>query len=225
MEEEIWKDVKGYEGFYKVSNMGRVKSLEREVLYSNGRIHKYGERILSTFTNKKGYITVCLCKNGVCKVKRLHQVVLSAFYDRPQGMDSINHKDENKANNRLDNLEYCTSEYNLNYGTRAERISRKQINDKNRSTKVCQYTKEGQLVSIYPSIKEAMRQTGADVRRISACCNGYRKTEKGFVWTYFKDDFNEQKRKYRLYLNKLSKTQSRRSEDTLVSRKTNVTSR
>lgn len=184
MQEEVWKDVKGYEGFYKVSNMGRVKSLEREVLYSNGRIHKYGEKILSTFANKKGYVTVCLCKNGVCEVKRLHQVVISAFYDRPHGMNSINHKDENKANNRLDNLEYCTSKYNSNYGTRTERYRAKVINDKRRSKKISQLTLEGDFIRTFPSLGEVFRVYGFQSAHISSVANGKSKSAYGYKWQW-----------------------------------------
>lgn len=184
MEQEVWKDIKGYEGFYQVSNMGRVKALEREVLYSNGRRHKYGERFLSTFTNHKGYVTVCLCKNGVCTAKRLHQVVIGAFYERPYGLNSINHKDENKQNNRLDNLEYCTSKYNSNYGTRAERYKEKVTNDPRRSKRVIQTNLDGDFIREFPSLREIEREFGYEPVHIRDVCNGKQKTSYGFKWKW-----------------------------------------
>lgn len=200
---EIWKDIKGWEGCYKVSNKGRVKALNRDVLYSNGKVYKYRERIMKAKVNKSGYVTVCLSKNGYYCNKRLHQLVIAAFLDRPKGCGQINHKDENKQNNELSNLEYCTGKYNNNYGTRNKRVAEKQMNDPTRSVSVSQYTTEGELINVFPSIKEAFRKIGADVRRISACCNGFRKTEKGFVWAYSNDGFQGQKKRYRLYLDSL----------------------
>lgn len=205
LEGEIWKNIKGWEGYYMVSNKGRVKSLSREVLYSNNRKHKYKGRIMKAKVNKKGYVTVCLSQNGYYCSRRLHQLVIAAFLDRPNGYDQINHKDENKQNNELVNLEYCTGRYNNNYGTKAKRAAEKQMNDPNRSISIYQYTIDGELIDMFPSMKEAFRKTKADVRRICACCNGYRKTENGYVWAYSNEGYQEQKRKYRLYLDSLKK--------------------
>ena len=114
---EEWKDIKGYEGLYQISNLGRIKSL------NYNRTKK--EKILSNSTNRKGYLFVILYKNGKKKSFKVHRLVAIHFIENPNNYFQVNHKDENKSNNRVDNLEWCTQEYNLNYGTRNKRISEK----------------------------------------------------------------------------------------------------
>lgn len=104
MNNEIWKDIKGYEGIYQVSNLGRVY---------NSKYHRF----LSTPTNrKKKYVDVALNKNGVAKSYKVHRLVADAFIPNPNNLPFVNHKDENPSNNCVDNLEWCTNEYNLKYG-------------------------------------------------------------------------------------------------------------
>ena len=112
--EEIWKDIQGYEGLYRVSNLGRVKSF-----------HKAKEHILSPGKDKDGYFQVQLYKNGINKMRKVHRLVAQAFISNPNNLPQINHKDENKQNNNVDNLEWCTNEYNHNYGTAVKRAAEK----------------------------------------------------------------------------------------------------
>jgi hypothetical protein len=117
---EEWRDIKGYEGLYQVSNLGRVKSLSRTIERS-----KYGsifvsEKILST-NSTKGYLYVSLCKCGKQKRVRVHRLVAEAFIPNQDNLPEVNHKDENKENNAVSNLEWCTNKYNCNYGTGRER--------------------------------------------------------------------------------------------------------
>ena len=120
-ENEVWKDVVGYEGLYKVSNKGHVYSVERK----NSRGIKCGGRILKQ-TISSGYLKLFLYKNGMRKNKYVHRLVAKAFIPNPNNYLEINHKDEDKTNNYVENLEWCTSKYNSNYGTRNERASQKQ---------------------------------------------------------------------------------------------------
>ena len=120
-EQEIWKDVVGYEEFYKVSNKGNVRSVARKD--SIGR--KCGGRVLKPLNHRHGYLQVDMYKNGKVKRKYIHRLVAEAFNPNPKGFLEINHKDENKSNNELSNLEWCTREYNVNYGTLIERLSKK----------------------------------------------------------------------------------------------------
>lgn len=112
--EEIWKDIIGYEGLYQVSSLGRVRSLDR---YDSNN-HFLKGRILKLSANGKGYLKVALNSNGKAKTYSVHRLVLQSFIPNPDNLPQVNHKDENKTNNNVDNLEWCDNSYNLNYGTR-----------------------------------------------------------------------------------------------------------
>ena len=114
--DEVWKDVRGYEGIYKVSNFGRIKSLCRTG-YGGKPIP---ERILKPQQDRYGYPVVGLHKNGKAATKTIHRIVAESFIDNPNCLKEVNHKDENKWNNRIDNLEWCTTHYNLTYGHRLD---------------------------------------------------------------------------------------------------------
>ena len=162
MIKEYWKPVVGYEGLYMVSNWGRVKSI------------KFGkERILKPVTNSSGYLLVGLYKNNIEKKYSVHRLVAEAFIPNPYNLPQVNHRDENKLNNNVDNLEWCTNEYNINYGTRTERYSKP----------VLQYTLDGEFVGEWPSARECGRN-GFNQGSVSACCRGELKTHKGFIWRY-----------------------------------------
>lgn len=115
---EIWKDVKGYEGLYQVSNLGRVKSLDR--IDRKGRLRK--GRILKPSSNGRGYLNVCLTVDNIPHTIKVHRLVAEAFISNPDNLPQVNHKDEIKTNNHADNLEWCTAEYNSNYGSRNVRM-------------------------------------------------------------------------------------------------------
>lgn len=114
---EEWRDIKGYEGIYQVSNLGRVKSL------GNGKKRK--EKILKQQKTGrwKNYYKVILFKNGIPKTKKIHRLVAEAFIPNPNNYPCVNHKDENPSNNFVENLEWCSYEYNNNYGTKNKRVS------------------------------------------------------------------------------------------------------
>ena len=115
--EEIWKDILGYEGLYQVSSFGRVRSLDRYVEYSNGRIHLHKGKVLSLLKGEYGYIQVSLYYNRKMYKKYVHRLVAEAFLLNPDNLPEVNHIDEDKSNNSVDNLEWCTAKYNNNYGT------------------------------------------------------------------------------------------------------------
>ena len=116
IEQEIWKDVKNYEGLYQISNLGRVKSMSKFAGFSYRK-----ERILKTSLDKDGYVKVTLCKNNRTRFLSIHRLLAECFIPNSNNYPQINHKDENKQNNDLSNLEWCTCKYNINYGTRTKR--------------------------------------------------------------------------------------------------------
>ena len=142
---ETWKDIKGYEGSYQVSDMGRIKSLERTVTRKNGRKQTIRERILKSDIIHNGYLRVRLYDSSG-KIKRflVHRLVCKAFHENPENKPCVNHIDENKTNNKASNLEWCTVEENNNHGTHYAKIAK--ANVKNKSKPLGQYTTNGELV-------------------------------------------------------------------------------
>ena len=168
-EEEIWCPIKGYEGLYEVSDQGRVRSI------------KFGkERILKPLRNTCGYLQVDLWKNGEHKMYLVHRLVAQTFTPNPDNLTEVNHKDEDKDNNSVQNLEWCDRKYNINYGNRNQMVSIKL------SKPVLQYTKSGEFVREWKSTKDVQRNLGYFHNNISNCCNGKCKSSNGFIWK-FKD--------------------------------------
>ena len=116
MQDEVWKDIPGYEGLYQVSNLGRVKSMSRQKKHSYNSVAQLKEKILTPI-NICGYHRVILRKNNKAHNKFIHRLVAEAFIDNINNYNEVNHKDENKTNNRVDNLEWCSHKYNINYGS------------------------------------------------------------------------------------------------------------
>lgn len=125
--DEVWKDISGYEGIYQVSNLGRVKSLDREISHLNRwgsmQSQKIRGRILTAKASHDNYMDVVLCKGGRSETKLVHRLVAIAFIPNPDNLPQVNHKDENPRNNAVTNLEWCTAEYNSNYGNRNAKLS------------------------------------------------------------------------------------------------------
>lgn len=184
--EEIWKDIKGYENMYQISNIGQVKSLEHNVQQKNrwgqtiSRIQK--SRLMKIHINKNGYFRVVLHKNGIEKNYSVHRLVYEAFVGEiPDGMQ-VNHINEIKTDNRVVNLNLMTPKENSNWGTRNERVSEKQTNGKNSKPVLKIDPISNEIVAEFPSTKEAERQTGFN--HICLWCRGIRKSSDGFIWKY-----------------------------------------
>ena len=173
---EHWRAIAGYEGLYQVSDLGRVKSLNYN--------HTGTERILRSRKNRGGYLYVNLHKDGQRKTITVHRLVATAFISNPNNLETINHKDEDKTNNFVSNLEWMSLKDNINYGTHNKRASETQINDKNKSKAVQMFDRQGNLLAIFPSTREAGRVTGIDHSHISKCCNGKQKSAGGYIWRY-----------------------------------------
>ena len=162
---EIWKDCKGYEGKYQVSNQGRIWSVK-------------SQKYLKPWLNSSGYWAVQLmAPNGKRKGELVHRLVALAFIDNPNNLPQVNHKDENKQNCNVDNLEWCDTKYNLNYGTRNLRASQ--------SNSIQVYCVE--LDRVFNSITEAQEILHINKQNIVAVCKGRRKTCGGYHWKYWEE--------------------------------------
>lgn len=177
---EIWKDIEGYEGIYQVSSLGRVRSLDRIVMvYRQGQhIRKIPGKMKKPHLSNIGYYSVNLSKDNRPKFMLVHRLVAAAFIPNPYNLPEVNHKDENKLNNMVENLEWCDSKYNINYGTSIQR--------KNEATsiKVLQRDLNGKLIAEYTNSLEASKITGVERSTIARCCRKERITAGGFIWEY-----------------------------------------
>jgi len=203
MEQEIWKDVIGYEGFYEVSNLGNVRSVERFVKTSRGSaLRKSPARNLKKVPSPE-YYRISLCKFGVIKDMAVHRLVAEAFIPNPENKPYVDHIDGNMQNNLVTNLRWASAYENvMNPNTHYKTIG---INHFNYKTKysddfkqklrkghhkehkaIDQYTKDGEFIKQYESILEAERQTGIDNSAISACCRHLKnhKSAGGYYWEY-----------------------------------------
>ena len=182
--EEIWKDIKGYEGRYKVSNFGRVKSLL-------GR----KEKILKPLNQSKGYYKVILYKENKGENRCIHRLVAETFISNPKNKIDVNHKDGNKHNNNVNNLEWNTRSENMKHAyhigiihiskTQIENFRKRVINNiSKRKIKVLQYDLTGKYIKTWNSINEAGKNLGIQAGNICSCCKGKLNKTGGYIWRY-----------------------------------------
>lgn len=179
-ENEIWKDIPNYEGTYQVSNLGRVRSLDRMVLRKDGRSERHSGTIIKQHINR-GYHYVRLCKNSSYRSLKVHRLVAEAFIPNINNLPQVNHMDENKSNNSVGNLEWCTMEYNIRYGTAFQRTRDSHI--KLHGKKVVMYSSDGDIVKTFECTKDLERE-GFDRRAVNRCCRNISNTHKGYKFQY-----------------------------------------
>lgn len=189
MDNEIWKDIEGYEGLYQVSNLGNVRSMDRTIMRQlRGKTHtrRLNGRMLKQW-NGADYLHVTLSKNGAIFAPFVHKLVASAFVENPDGYKQVNHKDENKWNNNADNLEWCDQKYNRNYGTGEQRrviayMESAESHNRKR-TPVIRMDKSGNVEKRYFAMNQVSKD-GFNVSNVCLCCEGRRKTHGGYLWAY-----------------------------------------
>lgn len=171
---EIWKDIKGYEGLYQISNLGNVKSFVSSSRYNNE------PHLLKQHIGNNGYPSVSLyISKGKKRGYLIHKLVADAFLENPNNYPCVNHKDENKLNNKVNNLEWCTYSYNNAYGTARIRS----VYTKN-PKRVAQYTIDGYWIATYLSVTIASKITQIGKVNIRSCCDGKMEFANGYIWKY-----------------------------------------
>lgn len=178
---EIWKDVAGYEGYYQVSNLGNVRSIDR-VIYSHklqfSTKRKLNGRKIKPYINRKnGYVYVYLCKNGIYKNKRIHRLVAEAFIDNSNGYDQVNHINGDKTNNNVKNLEWCNNQQNVIHA-----YKKGLINHYSRSIE--QYDLKGNYIKTFASISKASEKVNGKTANIIKCAKGRTRSAYGYKWKY-----------------------------------------
>lgn len=192
--EEIWKDIKGYEGIYQVSNLGKVKSLKRKVRAEKGGYYTK-EKELKIFEDNIGYLAVGLTDNGKTKIIRLHRLIAEAFIPNPENKPVINHINGIKNDVRIENLEWNTYKENSQHAVKTglKKVTEKQRNASSKnilkareinSVKVRQLDLNGNYIKTWNSMTEIKSTLNINYQGISDCCLGKKKTAYGYKWKY-----------------------------------------
>lgn len=175
---ETWRAVKGYEGMYEVSNMGRVRTLHTNDSYPRDR----EGRVLCAQLDNRGRYSVALCKNGKCKRMQVHRLVAMAFLPNPNNYPVVNHKDENPQNNTVENLEWCTTKYNLHYSNVPKKMKAAAV--KKQQKAVLMYDKKGNFIREFESATKAAEYVGDFQQNVSKNCYGQTKSVKGYSFKF-----------------------------------------
>ncbi len=180
--EEIWKQIEGFEGRYYVSNYGRVKVKGGTKSKNPVKEWNTPDRILKFNRNNSGYLTVGLGRrlDGTRRTKTVHKLVALAFLPNPNNYPEINHIDENKDNNCVWNLEWCSHKYNTHHNNDSmiKRGAEKQ------RQYFGQYDLDGKLIKVWHGFKKLDRETEYSRSYVAKCCKGKKASYKGFIWKY-----------------------------------------
>lgn len=176
---EIWKDIPNYEGLYQASNLGRIRSLDREQYVGSKNQYckfnytrKLKSKIIKPKTTKDNYYEVTLTKNNEKKFIRVHRLIAMTFIPNPNNYPVINHINYNRFDNRVENLEWCTVWYNNRYS---------------KAKKVAQFDKNYNLIKVWNCMSDVYRELGIPVTNLSKCCHNKKLTAKTYYWRYYEE--------------------------------------
>lgn len=184
---EEWRDIKGYEGLYQVSNMGNVRSVTHTTVHRDGKVVRYEGKMLTPHNGDRGYKFVNLSKNGIVNLANVHRLVAETFLPKDDGKNVVNHKDGNKHNNTVENLEWVTYSENSKHAVRNGLLDMEPFiaaGSTARKKKIAQIDASGKTIKVFDSAAEAARQLGLSKGNISSCANGVRKTSGGYRWQF-----------------------------------------
>ena len=188
--QEEWRPIKEFDGIYEVSSLGRVRSIGRYARIANGNYRYAKGKIKKIGKYPNGYSMVNFTVNGTHITRLVHRLVAQAFIPNPDNLPQVNHKDEDITNNSADNLEWCTPEYNANYGTRNLRCYE---SNKKSFKPVYQIDREsGMIIRWWESIASASKQLNIYDCQISRVCKGTNNYAGGFVWRYA-DEYDKER--------------------------------
>ena len=165
---EVWKDIPKFEGLYQASNLGRIKSLPKLVNNRFKDISK-AERILKPSKGKNGYLRVVLMKDGIKKYCLVHRLIAKTFLPNNLKLEQVNHKNEIKTDNRVENLEWCTVSYNKRYSV---------------AKKIEQYDLDGKYIKTWNCIRDVEEELNIKNNNLDHCLKKRNKTAGGFIWRY-----------------------------------------
>lgn len=177
--EEIWKSINETNGYYEISNLGNVRTIDRYARVCGGGKRIVKGKPIKPMICSNGYLELQASIEGKRRIFMIHRLVAQYFIPNPNNLPEVNHKDENPQNNHVDNLEWCTPKYNCNYGTRNQRCMEKVI-----KKPVRQLSLDGKLIAVFPMVSEAMRATGINNSQIIRVCKGTNITAGGYKWEY-----------------------------------------
>lgn len=175
MQTEIWKDAHGYEGLYEVSNLGNVKSYDKQIWNRFKFVLRKG-RLMKTYVDRYGYVRVCLYKDGKKTTEQVHRLVALTFIPNPDNLPQVNHKDANKQNNNVTNLEWCTCLQNMRHAF-------KNVVFDYQTIPVVKIDNETNIVvAVYESVQDAAKDVSDNPSNILRACNFDNDSSKGFRW-------------------------------------------
>lgn len=190
---EIWKDIKDYEGLYQISNLGRLKALEKTIWNGQGYLY-FPEKIRKLNPDKDGYLNITLSNKGEAKTFKIHRLVAEAFLPNSDDLPEVNHKDGDKTNNNVSNLEWCTRKENQRHAFRIGLINQNGERnpmygrlgaDNPNSIPIYQLNKyTGDIIREYDSLASAGRDLGVNTGKICLVCQGKRDSAYGYKWKY-----------------------------------------
>lgn len=172
--EEIWKDIKGYEGLYQVSNLGKIKSLNYN--------HTKKEKILKSLKRKNNYLKIRLYKNKKYNTYFIHRIVAENFILNENNLPIVNHIDGNPSNNCVNNLEWCTQKQNVQHSIITG--LRKKMREYGNARIVGQYDLDNNLIKIWDALIDIEKELGYNATSIWHCCNNKTKKSYGYIWKY-----------------------------------------